>query len=268
MRSSSTLLHRASARSALRTHWRALCVAMLAIVLVAGASTARADDDLPGRVGRIADFAGQLYLSAPDRPDDWTAIGINYPITSGDNLWVSSDGRAEVDYGGGQFRLAGDTNLNVARLDDRQLTLFIARGRLIVRVRVLDTDDAARIDTPNTQIALTRPGLYRINVAPDGSSTTVSVREGESLIGLATGAQQALPGQIVTVTGMEPLAADIRNGSGVDGFDAWSANRDRRYERARATPYVSRQMVGYAELDEYGSWEETPAYGAVWYPTA
>ena len=89
------------------------------------------------------------------------------------------DGRAEVDYGGGQFRLAGNTNLNVARLDDRQLTLFVARGRLIVRIRVLDTDDVARIDTPNTQIALTRPGLYRIDVTPEGSSTTVSVRESE-----------------------------------------------------------------------------------------
>ena len=112
---------------------------MLAIVLVAGASTARADDDLPGRVGRIADFAGQLYLSAPDRPDDWTAIGINYPITSGDNLWVSSDGRAEVDYGGGQFRLAGDTNLNVVRLDDRQLTPSSRRDGLAVWTRGSNT---------------------------------------------------------------------------------------------------------------------------------
>jgi hypothetical protein len=240
---------------------------MFAAVLVVGsASVARADDDLPGRVGRIADFAGQLYLSAQERPDDWTPIGVNYPVTSGDNLWVSSDGRAEVDYGGGQFRLAGDTNLNVARLDDRQLTLFVARGRLIVRIRVLDTDDVARIDTPNTQIALTRPGLYRIDVTPDGSSSTVSVREGEGLVGLATGAQQALPGQTVTVSGIEPLAADIRNGFGVDGFDTWSANRDRYYERARAAPYVSRQMVGYAELDQYGSWDENPMYGAVWYP--
>lgn len=269
MRSSSWLSHRASSRWACRSHWYASCISIFAIVLVvAAASAARADDDLPGRVGRIADFAGQLYLSTQDRPDDWTAIGINYPVTSGDNLWVSGDGRAEVDYGGGQFRLAGDTNLNVARLDDRQLTLFIAKGRLIVRARLLDTDDVARIDTPNTQIALTRPGLYRIDVSPDGASTTVSVREGESLVGLASGAQQALPGQTVTVSGTEPLAANIRNGSGADGFDTWSANRDRRYERARATPYVSRQMVGYAELDEYGSWDDNPAYGAVWYPTA
>ena len=45
---------------------------------------------------------------------------------------------------GGQFRLAGDANVHVARLDDTQLALFIAQGHLIVRVRVLDGGEAAK----------------------------------------------------------------------------------------------------------------------------
>jgi hypothetical protein len=225
------------------------------------------DDDLPARVGRIAEFAGQLFLSPQDRPTEWEAIGINYPITSGGNLWVSGDGRAEVDYGGGQFRLAGDTSVHVSRLDDRQLALFIARGRLIVRVRSLDPGDVSRVDTPNTQVTLTRPGLYRIDVAPDREVTTLTVREGEAQVALANGAQQSLPGQSVTVVGINAANADIRNSIGADGFDTWSANRDRRYERGRSTAYVSREMVGYADLDEHGSWQTYPEYGAVWFPT-
>ena len=59
----------------------------------------------------------------------------------------------------------------------------------------------------------------------------------------------------------------MRNGIGSDGFDTWSASRDRRYERSRSTSYVSRQMVGYADLDEYGTWSQVPEYGAVWYPS-
>jgi len=251
------------------SHALATCFAAVVVLLLAAVPSAvRADDDLPGRVGRVADFAGQLYLSVQDRPDDWTPIEVNYPVTSGDNLWVSGDGRAEIDYGGGQFRLAGDTSLNVSRLDDLQLTLFVARGRLIVRVRVLDTGDAARVDTPNTQVALTRPGLYRIDVSPDGHGTTVAVREGEGLIALAYGVQQVLPGQAASVSGMEPLAADVRIGSGVDGFDTWSANRDRHYERGRAPAYVSPQMVGSADLGYFGTWEDDATYGPVWYPTA
>ena len=144
------------------------CIVALALSARAVARrAARADDDLPGRVGRIAESPASSILAPEDAPSDWAPIGLNYPVTSGDNLWCRGDGRAEVDYGGGQFRLAGDTNLHVSRLDDRQLALFVAQGRVIVRVRVLDPGESARIDTPDTQIALTRPGLYRIDVAPD-----------------------------------------------------------------------------------------------------
>jgi hypothetical protein len=240
-------------------------VCALALLVVGGA---RAEDDLPSRVGRIAEFAGDIYLAPQEQASDWTAVGLNQPITSGDNLWVGDGGRAEIDYGGGQFRLAGDTNVHVSRLDDREFALFVAKGRVIVRVRVLDAGDVAYIDTPNTQVQLTRVGLYRIDVAPDREATTVVVREGEATVALASGAQQALPGQTVTIAGMGAADADIRNGAGVDGFDTWSANRDRHYERARSASYVSRQMVGYADLDTYGAWEASPTYGHVWYPTA
>jgi hypothetical protein len=249
-----------------RMRWAAM---LIALSILSGATfAARADDDLPGRVGRIADFGGQLFLSLEDRAAEWQPVGLNYPVTSGDNLWVGADGRAEVDYGGGQFRLAGDTNLHVSRLDENRIALFIAQGRVIMRVRVLDAGDSARVDAPNTQIQLTRPGLYRIDVSPDRQNTTVVVREGEAVVGLAGGSQQALPGQMVLVVGPDPVAADVRNGIGQDGFDTWSADRDRRYERPSATAYVSRQMVGYADLDEYGSWQAAPEYGPVWYPAS
>ena len=207
------------------------CVVTAAVLLIAASFTARADEDLPGRVGRIAEFAGQLYLSPEDRATEWQPIGLNYPIASGDNLWVGGDGRAEVDYGGGQFRLAGDTNVHVSRLDENRVALFIAQGRVIVRVRVLDAGDSARIDAPTSQIQLTRPGLYRIDVVPDRQSTYVTVREGEAVVMLANGAQQALPGQTAIVAGPDPQYADVRNGVGQDDFDAWSASRDRRYEQ-------------------------------------
>src|SRR5690348_4334726 len=88
---------------------RIACAAMLCATWM-GIAVAQQQqpDDLPGRVGRVADVAGQLFLAPEDRPDAWEAIGLNYPITNGDNLWVGNDGRAEIDFGGGQFRLAGD----------------------------------------------------------------------------------------------------------------------------------------------------------------
>mgnify|MGYP003693905113 CR=1 FL=1 len=119
----------------------------------------RRTSDLPGRVGRVADIAGQILLVAArivrtNGSRSASTIRSRPASTCG----FRADGRAEVDYGGGQFRLAGDTNVHVSRLDDRQLALFIAQGRLIVRVRAQDPGEATRIDTPNAQVTLTRPG--------------------------------------------------------------------------------------------------------------
>ena len=125
---------RASARCCGRSP--ASLALFVALLPLAPGALAADDDDLPRRVGRVADVGGELFLAPQDGPTDWAPIGINYPVTSGDNLWVGADGRAEIDYGGGQFRLAGDTNLHVSRLDDRQLALFVAQGRVIVRLRV------------------------------------------------------------------------------------------------------------------------------------
>ena len=227
---------------------------------------ARADDDLPPRIGRVAEMTGELFLAPEDAADQWVAIGVNYPVATGDNLWVGNEGRAEIDFGGGQLRLAGDTSLHVSRLDDRNLALFVAQGRVILRIRVLDPGEAARIDTPNVQIALSRPGLYRIEVTEDHQHTQVAVREGEAIIDTGAAVQQVLPGQSASLDGAAPQYAQMRSGVTTDGFDTWSANRDRRYERSRANSPVSRQMVGAADLDEYGAWETAPEYGAVWYP--
>ncbi len=240
---------------------------LLAVGLATAAGPALADDDLPSRAGRLADVAGRVFLATEERAEDWLEALRNYTITSGDNLWVAGDGRAEIDYGGGQFRLAGDTNVHVARLDDRTLALFVAQGRVIVRVRVLDPGESALVDTPNTQVTLTRPGLYRIEVAPDRTRTEVVVRQGEALVQLAAGVQQVLPGQTAAVAGAEAAFADVRTGYWVDGFDSWSAERDRRYERSRSASFVSPQMVGHADLDEFGNWQTVPEYGSVWFPT-
>lgn len=238
-----------------------------ALALACGTvSPARADDELPGRVGRVANLQGTLYHSFDRSAGDWEAIGRNYPIAQGDNLWVERDGRAEVDYGGGQFRLAGDASIHVARLDERQLALFVAAGRVILRVRVLDSGDSVRVDTPSTQVAVTRPGLYRIDVAADASQTTLIVREGEADVATAAGWRQVLPGQTAVLTATTEIAADVFNGGGIDGFDAWSAARDRVYERPQQDAYVSRQMVGAADLAAYGAWRTYADYGAVWFP--
>ncbi|MFO1307793.1 MAG: DUF6600 domain-containing protein [Burkholderiales bacterium] len=245
---------------------RAAAVAVIGALLFAfGIAPAGAqDDDLPSRVGRLADVGGEVFHAPEDRASDWASVGLNFPVTNGDNLWVAQGGRAEIDFGAGQVRLADETNVHVSRLDDRALALFVAQGRVIVRLRVLDAGEVARIDTPNTQVVLTRPGLYRVDASPDRQRTVLVVREGEAMLPSQGGMQQVLPGQTATADGFDTTVVQVRNGVATDGFDAWSADRDRRY--ARASRYVSSQMIGAADLADYGTWEGETSYGAVWFP--
>jgi FecR protein len=244
-------------------------LALLALALLAPARVLADDEsaDLPSRVGRISEIAGELFLATQDRANEWAPIGLNYPVTSGDNLWVSANGRAEIDFGGGRFRMAGDTNLQLTSLDDRQLALFVASGRVILRIRGLEPGEVAHIDTPNTQIDIDRPGQYRVDVDSDRQRTTLTVREGEAGIRFAAGVQQTLPGQAATVMGIDGAGLAIQSGFGSDGFDTWSAARDQRYESSRGAAYVSPEMIGARDLDDYGTWEATPTYGPVWYPS-
>lgn len=244
--------------------WALLAVAAGASLL-AWPAAAQTEQDLPGRVGRVAEVGGELYLASQDKPDTWMPAGLNYPVATGDNLWAGADSRAEIDIGGSQFRMAGDTSVHVSQLDERRFALFVAQGRVSVRVGAVEGGDVMLVDTPNAQIAITRPGLYRIDVSQDRLHTLVAVREGEVNVQTLGAVQQVLPGQGAYVDGADPQYANVQNGIALDGFDSWVASRDRLY-RVRGNTYVSPQMVGAADLDQYGSWQQSPEYGAVWYP--
>jgi hypothetical protein len=268
---SNSMLHREISSAGCRFGFAArVATLVLAAALGLAASVARAQpqtqDDLPGRVGRVAEVGGELFLAPQDKPDQWQSIGPNYPVASGDNLWVGNNGRAEVDLGAAQVRLAGDSSVHLSRLDDRQFALFVGQGRVQVRVRVLDPGEFARVDTPNAQVVLTRPGSYRVDVSDDRGHTRVMVREGEANVLTAGAVQQVLPGQTAEVDGMDPQFANVRNGIGGDDFDGWVASRERLYARSQYSSYVSPRMVGAADLDQYGTWSQQPDYGSVWYP--
>jgi hypothetical protein len=245
---------------------RTCAFALGALLFAAQSAFAQDTDETPARVGRVANVLGTLYHVPPEQRDAWTPIGLNAPVAQGDDLWTGDDTRAEVDYGGGQFRLWSRTNVHVSRLDERALALFVASGNLILRVRYLEPGDSVRIDTASTQVALARPGLYRIDVDADPPQTTLIVREGEADVATAVGVDAVYPGQFAVLAGTGDVHADIANGGGLDAFDTWGAARDRVYE-GRPYQYVSPEMVGSYDLGEYGTWQSYPDYGPVWFPT-
>jgi len=241
-------------------------LAMASLLAALLAAPAWANDDPPGRVGRVSDLAGQLYLSNSGTQSTWAEIGMNYPITGADDVWVGREGRAEIDFGGGFLRLAGDTNLHVNRLDDRQVDLMLASGRLILSLRQMDAGEVVEIFTGNARVSVLRPGIYRLDVNQDRSVTVLVVREGEAALERTGESTVVRRGETATISGQDYPSLALRTGYYTDTFDGWSEARDRRFDRSSSGRYVSNQMIGWRDLDDYGRWHSHATYGSIWYP--
>jgi hypothetical protein len=238
---------------------------LLAGFLLAFSSPALADDDPPGRVARLNYIEGSISFQ-PGGETDWVQASPNRPLTTGDSLWADKSSRGELHIGSSSLRIASETGITFLNLDDRTMQIQLAEGSMNINVRRLDGGDAFEIDTPNLAFTLQRPGVYRVDVNPNGNTTVVTVREGE---GEATGGGSEFhmdSDDRATFSGTDSLTYGDEPAGELDGFDAWCRSRDDREERSQSARYVSRDVIGYDDLDDYGDWRNVPDYGYVWFP--
>ena len=242
--------------------------ALLAVgVLFAFARTAVAQGDVdpPGRVARLNYAQGSVSFQ-PAGTKDWVDASPNRPLTTGDNLWSDDNSRGELHVGSTALRLSSQTGISFLNLNDQATQIQLAQGSLFLHVRELDENEAFEVDTPNIAFSILRPGTYRVTVDPDGNSTFVDVRSGGGEVTGGGSAYNLNPGQRYSFTGSDQLNYNTQGLPGRDDFDNWSASRDQREERSVSARYVSRDVMGYEDLDAYGSWSQDPEYGAVWMP--
>lgn len=225
------------------------------------------DADPPGRVARLNYMAGTV-TTEPAGAADWSYAQINRPLTTGDQLWNDRNARSELHIGSTAVRLGESTSLDLLNLDDNSAQLKVAQGTLSARVRELPPGSSYEIDTPNLALGLNGAGDYRVDVAPDGSSTTVTVRSG-SATAYGDGAQVPIAaGQQLRFAGTNLQALADNGAPGADAFDQWAASRDAAEDRSVSARYVSREIPGYQDLDANGTWRSSPQYGEVWVPRA
>jgi hypothetical protein len=224
------------------------------------------DDDPPSRVARLAYAQGSVSFQ-PAGTDDWVTAGVNRPATTGDKLWSDHDGRVELQLDGSMIRLSNDTGCSFLNLSNSVTQIQLSAGTLLVRVRRLDDNETYEIDTPNLAFSVLRPGLYKITVNDAGDSTAIRIRSGAGEVTGGGAAYTVHANEYSTFTGFDRLNANSENyGNEEDQFDSWAATRDRRSEHSNSARYVSSDVVGYEDLDDHGSWRQTPENGNVWFP--
>ncbi|MGB6734860.1 MAG: DUF6600 domain-containing protein, partial [Candidatus Sulfotelmatobacter sp.] len=244
--------------------WSAVLGIALAAIALPTRSTAQ-DDDPPGRVARLGYLQGSVSF-LPAGETDWVGAVPNRPMSTGDQLWTDENSRAEVQLGSAVIRLAPLTTFSFLNLDDDTVQIQLSSGAINVTVRWLRDAEDFEVDTPNQAFNVFQPGHYRVEASADGSYTVISVRAGE---GTATGAGQTFTlrgGQRATFSGTDSLYADVEPIYDPDEFDTWSEGRDHRYDFSRSAQYLSRDVVGFDDLDDYGDWRDDPSYGHVWFP--
>jgi len=237
----------------------------LATLVLPNPASAQDQDDPPGRVARLGYMEGSVSFQ-PAGEGDWVGAVPNRPLTTGDQLWSDESSRAELQLGSAVIRLGPMTGFSFLDLDDHTVQVQLTAGAINVTVRRLHEDDDFEIDTPNQAFTIFQPGHYRVEVGADGNYTIISVREGD---GESTGGGQSYElrgGQRATLSGTDQLYADVEELYGPDDFDSWSESRDHRFDYSRSARYLSPDVVGYEDLDDYGDWRDDPANGHIWFP--
>ncbi len=254
----------------LRRHWRT--VAMLLMCGAAGwaqAQSAAFSDatDPPSRVARLSYLAGDVGL-LPAGAATWSDASINRPLTTGDRLSTGAGARAEMEFGGSNLRMDGDTDFGVLDLNEQVAQIELTQGTLGLSVRDLGSGQNIEIDTPTVALVVDRPGSLRVDVGDGARGTRISVLEGSAVVYGENSAQRNLvAGRSYRFDDSALSSVVISDLGGGDGFDAWGRDRDQRYAQSVSRQYVSDAMVGYQDLDQYGDWQTDNDYGAVWYPT-
>ncbi len=230
-----------------------------------------AEDDPPGRVGRVADLQGSVSYYEGEQ-GQWTEASRNRPLTTGDRLSTDGDARAELRIGSTTVRLGPGSELELARVDDERVTLQLHSGQLAVRIRDREVANETVILTDEARLLPMRSGHYRIDRIDD--TTYAGAWRGELRVDDDSGdftIAQGRRAELWREGRRDENNARLRREWDTltdDEFGDWVARQDRGDERSASNRYVSPEMTGAEELDRHGRWERHPEYGTVWVPVS
>jgi hypothetical protein len=247
----------------LRLAMRFLGSAVVALALIA-AAPCFAQEEPPARVGRVAFVQGTLAFHTQGETA-WSAAAANYPVATGSAFWSDPKSRAEIRIGAQTIDLAGNTDLELIKLDQQVMQLAVPQGRIEVHLRQLGEGESIEIDIPRGGVWLLQAGDYDIDAGTADRPSRVAVYEGSARFVGGTVDLAIKPGDLAVLSGNDPVVANVERAA-PDEFAQWCRSRNFDLHRL-ASPYrVSPRMTGFEELDQYGAWRSVADYGEVWFP--
>jgi len=246
------------------------------------------------RAARIEHVSGAVgldrSLDSKTKDTQWIEAEDNTPISVGDRIYTKEQAATSLAFSGRNFaRLNENTALDVLALADEQTQVALRDGSAVFDIGSLATGNLFEVATPCGAVDLTEPGLYQVEIKDDGNATATAfsgvaqvvgqdgtgrIEKGETLTVSCAGSSSA------TLSRVEPRAA----GEMVDHY--YRARYPRTYDgrylsydnylndpfyydpyrRFASYQYVSDDIPGVEDLDEYGDWQQVGDYGQCWRP--
>jgi hypothetical protein len=238
---------------------------VLALLCLAAAPPALAQQEPPARVGTVSYVSGNLaFHTAGDT--QWSASGVNYPVATGGSFWTDPQARAQIQIGPSTIVMDGGTEIDVTNLNDQVAQLGVPQGRVHLHLRQLEAGQSFEIDVPQGAVWLLQPGSYDINAGSQDQGARVAVFAGSARF-VGGGTDLGIhSGDAAMLSQTNPATVSTER-AGSDAFVQWCTAHDYQENRLASPHYVSAQMTGYSDLDPYGNWQSNPQYGQVWYPS-
>lgn len=248
-------------------------LAMMMSLLMAPVCMARESDtsqDLQDAIGatppRLSFVDGQVSFWRPGT-EDWVDAQINTPLAPGDQLWAGPDGNLELQVGARAFVRGGaEARIILDRREPDFLEFKVSAGTVALDMRQIEPGRMVVVETPQGSFNIEDEGYYRLNVDGQGTHFTTR-RTGKALVVLHNGERIPIqPNESITVPGDGGARIIARRAPSLDEWDQWNYSRTDQFLAAENSRYVPPEVYGANDLDHYGTWIVTSAYGPVWRP--
>ena len=213
---------------------------------------------------RLSLIEGDVQIVVQDTTD-WTEATINLPLNEGDRLWVSDNGKAELQIRGGVYaRADGNSALDILTVSNDSAQFYLGQGHVYINNRRGGIKNV-QVDTPLSSLRSYDNSIMMIDISEDGV-TEISVLKGYVYAESRAGATQVSAGKTLTIRGENN--AELAPISSPDDWERWNMERDQRLNAwGESSRYLPDELHEYAsDFDDNGRWDYASDYGYVWVP--
>jgi len=212
---------------------------------------------------------------------EWQAATLNYPVISGDAFWTEPQAGATVEVAANAMTMDQSTELDIDSIDTTTVQATEPQGDLFLSFMDVPAGESYVFRTPRGAVTITASGRYGVAAGDTEHPTTVTVLEGAAKVNVSGRDVDVGTNQTATISGGD--ANNLQVAVGPAQPDAFLASMTQQApppgqqppgQQAQQPaqpvelPAPVRQMTGSQDLTQYGSWNQTPNYGPVWYPQA